>query len=178
MPDIALPDVGSAADTGSAAAEGTARGDAGAAAPMEDPRSPIAVNLLEFVPEMLDGVKARRRQLIKTAPIVHGFYQSDDRRVYNLHITGPTETDSERRGRYPVLGKDEKKKSGPLEHQGFMLGEFEGQRTYDAKGKKSTSVVLVNRFVEVKLSVAPTDKPDESTKLLEQVDLQGVSRLQ
>lgn len=173
VPDIALP--GNVADAGKTA-EAPDEADGGSA-PMEDPRSPIAENLIEFIPEVLDGVRVRRRETVKTAPIVHGYYPGEKRKVYNLHITGPNQSEADRRAQYPLLGKDEKETSGPLELKGFKIDEFEGQRTYDAKRKKSEAVVLVNPFVEVKLSVAPTDKADESIKLLDEVDLKGVSKL-
>ncbi len=172
VPDIALP----GAESDAAATQSD--GDGGTAAdPLDGLRAPTAENLMEFVPELLDGVKARRRQAIKSSPIVHGFYQSAERRIYNLGLNGPTEQEATRRGRYPLLGKDETQTSGPEEIKGLKVGGFDAQRTYDSKRKKSEVVVLVNPFVEVKLSVAPTDDADEAVALLSEIDLAGISKL-
>lgn len=183
VPDIALPDMGAGsaalgADQGIPDSIAARLGDAGPAGPITDSLAPIPANLISFVPEMLDGVKARRRQVIKTKPMVHGFYQGEKGRIYNLHITGPAQTEEQRRQAYPLLGTNEKKKSGPVETRGFKVGEFGGQLTYNAGKKKSEAVVLVNRFVEVKVSVAPTKKADDAIKLLDEIDLDGVSKLQ
>lgn len=179
VPDIALPetpDAGSpASDGGEQAVAPTSEGDAGPVE-MKDPVSPIAVNLVKFVPQVLDGVKARRVEAVRTAPIAHGFYQGPERQVYNVHITGPSQTEDQRRAMYPLLGKDEKEDNGVTEIQGFMYGEFEGQETYDTKKEKSEAVVLVNPFVEVKVSVAPA-KAGDARDLLEEIDLEGVSKL-
>ena len=78
---------------------------------------------------------------------------------------------------YPLLGKEgETEQSGPIEMKGFKVGDWDGQLTYDSKKKKSEAALLVNPYVEVKVSVAPARRGD-ARKLLEEIDLAGVSKL-
>lgn len=177
VPDIPLPKTpdasGTTDDAGSADAGGDDAGDE-----MKDPRSPIAPNLLPFVPEVLDGVRARRRQAVKTSPKAYAFYQGAKHKTYNVQLTGPETTEAKRRAAYPLLGKEgESKDNGIVETTGLKIAGFDAQRTYDSKKKKSEVVVLVNPFVEVKLSVQPAKKADEATKLVEELDLEGISKL-
>ena len=171
------PDLGLTIDSGPAAPSA----DAGAPDVTTEPEetlAPIAENLIAFIPETLDGVSARRRQAVKSAPIVHGYYPGEKRKVYNLNITGPNKSERERREMYPLLGKDESTSSDKEEVRGFQLAGFDAQRTYEPKKKKAETVVLVNPFVEVRLTIAPTDDKEEATKLLQkEVDLVGVSKL-
>lgn len=176
VPDIALPETPDVAAKTPASDAGVAESESDAD-PMYDPRSPIATNLVEFVPETLAGVKARRRTIVKTSPIAHGHYNGPKRKMYNVHITGPNQSAEQRRAAYPLLGTDKTDEMGSLKMKGLKIGDWEGQRTYDKKKKKSEAVLLVNPFVEVKVSAAPTKDPDEAVELLEEIDLEGLSRL-
>ena len=174
VPDIPLPP---RHDAGSEAAQAApAEGDGGTKAKMEDPKSPIAPNLLEYVPHMFAGVKARQRQAVKTAPIAYAFYKGD-KKTYNVSLTGPNQKEAERRAAYPLLGKDEKETMGTVEIRGLKVKEFDAVRLYDKKKRKSEAIVLVNPFVEVKVTVQPTDEKDEALEHLDELDLEGISTL-
>lgn len=182
-PDVPLPpqsDAGSANADAAAGSDNAAGGDASAAdkPKIEDPKSPIGPNLLPFLPETLGGVRARKRQEIKSAPIVHAFYVGEKRKAFNVHISGPTQKYEQRIAAYPLLGKDgEKTDNGGYETVGLKIGDYVGQRTYDTRKKKCETVLFVNEFVEVKVSVQPAAKAGESTKLVEELDLAGLSEL-
>ena len=173
------PVVGELPDAAKSAGE-EQQADAAAenAPPAEDFRPPIAANLLEFVPKTLDGVAARNRTAMKSSPIAAASYKGKDRAVYNVKIVGPKSSESERRSKYPLLGKEgETSQDGGIEAKGLKVGEFDAERLYDKKKKLSEVVVLVNPFVLVDVNVAPTDDPDHATKLLEEIDLKGASLL-
>ncbi len=177
VPDVALPERFD--DTGSPADDENDAGSREVAKQkkIEDPRSPIAVNLQEFLPAELDGVRARRRQAVKTAPIAYAFYEGDDH-TFNVNITGPNQTEEQRRAAYPVIGNEgEKLDIGPVEVEGLKVGEYDAQKSFDSKRKKAEVIVLVNPFVEVKVSVQPARKADEAVKLLDEIDLDGISKL-
>lgn len=181
VPDIPLPE--KKTDVGVAQAPASDEGDEKEGeAPkgpkkIEDARAPIAVNLIGFVPEHLGGVRARQRQAVKTAPIAYAFYKGKGT-TYNVAITGPNQKEAERRALYPLLGKEgEKDSAGPIEMEGLKIEGFDAQKSFDGKKSKAEVVVLVNPFVEVKVSVQPAKKMDDPLELLDEIDLKGVSKL-
>ncbi len=178
VPDIPLPEKPDVAEAKSAEKSGDMGADGGGSGEMKDPKSPIAPNLLPFVPEVLDGVRARRRQAVQTAPKAYAFFKGPKHKTYNVQLTGPETTEQKRRAANPLLGKEgEVEDNGIVETKGLKVKGFDAQRTYDRKKEKSEVIVLVNPFVEVKLSVQPAKKPDEATKLVETLDLEGISKL-
>lgn len=176
VPDIPLPPPKTDAGSADKKEESDAL-DAGGEAKMEDPKAPIAPNLLEYVPHTLAGVKARQRQAVKTSPIAYAFYKGG-KKTYNVSLTGPNQKEADRRAAYPLLGKEgEKDTMGTVEMTGLKVKDFDAVQLFDKKKKKSEAIVLVNPFVEVKVTVQPADKADEAVKLLDELDLEGISNL-
>lgn len=179
VPDIPMPhhekDAGPPKKAKADSDAGTAKKDKKDA--MKDAQSPIAPNLVRYVPETLAGVKARRRQAVKTAPKAYAYYIGKHHVTYNVELIGPNQTSKQRHEAYPLLGKDKKEDGALGKIQGFKMGTYEGQRTYNEKKKKSEVVLLVNPYVMVILSVQPTKKPDAARDLLKELPLADIAKL-
>ncbi len=168
-----------AASASAASAALDAPSASAAAAPPTTPKSPKS--LADFLPASLEGTPLRHmnNMLLGGLPggaAIGSYLDMTHRRAININLMPVQDVATVRAQLHGLKpGQTRKSPAAKLAMKAFAVKGFTVVRTEYLDSKKSEAEALLVDKVNVRLSVDPASDPDESVKLIKQLDLPGIA---